>query len=158
MLFRSTVILILLLFAENEEEVKKVIEYANNNNINITVRGGGTGLTGATIPIYGGIILDVSRMNRIIDIDEENMTITVEPGVLLKDIQSFVSEKNYFYPPDPGEKTSTIGGNVSTNAGGMRAVKYGVTRDYVRELNIVTGDGKLVTVGSRTIKNSSIHS
>lgn len=144
-----------LVFAENEEEVKKVIEYANNININITVRGGGTGLTGATIPIYGGIILDVSRMNRIIDIDEDNMTITVEPGVLLKDIQSFVLEKNYFYPPDPGEKTSTIGGNVSTNAGGMRAVKYGVTRDYVRELNIVTGDGKLVTVGSRTIKNSS---
>ncbi|WP_294372570.1 FAD-binding oxidoreductase [uncultured Clostridium sp.] len=144
-----------LVFAENEDDVKKVIDFANENKINVTVRGAGTGLTGATIPIHGGIILDLSRMNKIIELDEENFTITVEPGVLLKDLQSFVEERNYFYPPDPGEKTATIGGNVSTNAGGMRAVKYGVTRDYVRQLQVVTGDGRSITVGSSTIKNSS---
>lgn len=144
-----------LIFAENENDVRNIILYANENKINVTVRGAGTGLTGATIPLYGGIILDLSRMNKILEFDEDNMTITVEPGVLLKDVQSFVEEKNYFYPPDPGEKNATIGGNVSTNAGGMRAVKYGVTRDYVREMNVVTGDGRLITVGSRTIKNSS---
>ena len=144
-----------LVFAQSENDVKNVIDFANKHNIDVTVRGAGTGLTGATIPIHGGIILDLSKMNRIIEFDEDNLTVTVEPGVFLQDLQSFVEERNYFYPPDPGEKTATIGGNVSTNAGGMRAVKYGVTRDYVRELNVVTGDGKIITVGSSTIKNSS---
>lgn len=144
-----------LIFVKNVEEIKKIIQYAGANKIDVTVRGGGTGLTGAVIPLYGGIILDVSKMNRILEIDENNMTLTVEPGVLLEDVQKFVEDRNYFYPPDPGEKTATIGGNVSTNAGGMRAVKYGVTRDYVRELEIVTGNGESVTVGSKTIKNSS---
>lgn len=144
-----------LVFAVSENDVKNVIDFANKHKIDVTVRGAGTGLTGATIPIYGGIILDLSKMNKIIEFDEENLTVTVEPGVLLEDLQSFVEDKNYFYPPDPGEKTATIGGNVSTNAGGMRAVKYGVTRDYVKELNVVTGDGRIITVGSRTIKNSS---
>ena len=144
-----------LVFAQNEDDVKKVIDYANKHNVNVTVRGAGTGLTGATIPVYGGIVLDLSRMNKIIELDEENFTVTVEPGVRLDDLQSFVESKNYFYPPDPGEKSATIGGNVSTNAGGMRAVKYGVTRDYVRELNVVTGDGRTITVGSGTIKNST---
>ena len=145
----------ILVLAENALEIQKVIKYAHDKGINVTVRGAGTGLTGAVIPLYGGIILDVSRMNKILDIDEENMTLTVEPGVLLEDVQKFVEERNYFYPPDPGEKTATIGGNVSTNAGGMRAVKYGVTRDYVRKLEIVTGNGEKITVGSNTIKNSS---
>lgn len=144
-----------LVFVKTCDEVLKVIRFANDNKIDVTVRGSGTGLTGATIPLHRGIILDMSNMNRIIKLDDENMTLTVEPGVLLKDVQSFVEEKGFFYPPDPGEKTATIGGNVSTNAGGMRAVKYGVTRDYVRELEIVTGDGRKVTLGSNTIKNSS---
>lgn len=80
-------------------------------------------------------------MNRILELDTETMTITVEPGLLLQDLQSYVEEHNLFYPPDPGEKASSIGGNISTNAGGMRAVKYGVTRDYVRGLEVVTADG-----------------
>ena len=124
-------------------------------DIHITPRGAGTGLTGATVPLHGGIVLDFSKMNKILEIDEENLTLTVEPGVLLKDVQSYVEERNFFYPPDPGEKTASIGGNVSTNAGGMRAVKYGVTRDYVREMEVVTGDGKAITVGGKTIKNST---
>jgi glycolate oxidase len=144
-----------LVFAENTAEVIDIIKFANENLIAITPRGAGTGLTGATIPTKRGIILDVSRMNKILELDEETLNITAEPGVLLKDVQAFVEEKGLFYPPDPGEKSSTIGGNISTNAGGMRAVKYGVTRDYVRELEIVSGNGELLTIGSKTIKNSS---
>lgn len=144
-----------LIFVKSAKEVQNIIKYANENKIHITPRGSGTGLTGATVPLHGGIVLDLSKMNRILEIDEENLTLTVEPGVLLKDIQSYVEERNFFYPPDPGEKTASIGGNVSTNAGGMRAVKYGVTRDYVREMEVVTGDGKIITVGGKTIKNST---
>lgn len=144
-----------LIFAKNTSEIIEIIKFANKNFIPITPRGAGTGLTGATIPTRRGIILDVSKMNKILDLDEDNFNITVEPGVLLKDLQAYVEEKGLFYPPDPGEKASTIGGNISTNAGGMRAVKYGVTRDYVRELEMVTGNGETITVGSKTIKNSS---
>lgn len=144
-----------LVFVENTQEVASIIKFANENKIPITPRGAGTCLTGGTIPTERGIILDLSKMNRILELDEENFNITVEPGVLLKDLQSYVESKSLFYPPDPGEKASTIGGNISTNAGGMRAVKYGVTRDYVRELEIVSGDGTIFNVGSKTIKNSS---
>jgi glycolate oxidase len=130
-----------LVFVENTSEIIEIIKFANENLIAITPRGAGTGLTGATIPTKKGIILDVSKMNKILELDEENLNISVEPGVLLKDVQAYVEERNLFYPPDPGEKSSTIGGNISTNAGGMRAVKYGVTRDYVKELEIVSGNG-----------------
>lgn len=144
-----------LVFVENVEEIIKIIKFANENLIPITPRGAGTCLTGATIPNKKGIVLDLSKMNNILELDEENFNITVEPGVLLQDVQAYVEERGLFYPPDPGEKASTIGGNISTNAGGMRAVKYGVTRDYVRQLEIVTGNGETITVGSKTIKNSS---
>jgi glycolate oxidase len=144
-----------LVFVENGEEISNIIKFANENLIPITPRGAGTCLTGATIPNKQGIVLDLSKMNNILELDEENFNVTVEPGVLLQDVQAYVEARGLFYPPDPGEKTSTIGGNISTNAGGMRAVKYGVTRDYVRELEIVTGNGETITVGSKTIKNSS---
>lgn len=144
-----------LIFVKNTEEIVNIIKFANKNLIPITPRGAGTCLTGANIPTEGGIILDLSKMNHILELDEENLNITLEPGVLLEDLQTYVEARNLFYPPDPGEKTSTIGGNISTNAGGMRAVKYGVTRDYVKELEIVSGDGSLLIVGSKTIKNSS---
>src|SRR5690606_11137967 len=107
----------------------------------IIVRGEGTGVTGAQVPTVGKeLIIDMQLMNRILELDEETMTLTVEPGVLLKDIQEFTEAKGYFYPPDPGSKNSTIGGNVATNAGGMRAVKYGTTRDYIREMEVVLPD------------------
>lgn len=138
------------------EEVIDLVKYANQNNFSIIVRGSGTGVTGAQIPIHGDeLIIDVHRMNRILDLDEETMTLTVEPGALLHDIQTFVEERGYFYPPDPGSKNSSIGGNIATNAGGMRAVKYGTTRDYVRQLEVVLADGEVLTVGSLNIKNSS---
>lgn len=144
-----------LVFVKNTEEVIGIMKFANDNLIPVTPRGAGTCLTGASIPTKRGIILDLSKMNNILELDEENLNIIIEPGVLLKDLQAYVESKNLFYPPDPGEKASTIGGNISTNAGGMRAVKYGVTRDYVRELEIVSGDGTIINVGSKTIKNSS---
>lgn len=125
-----------LVFARSTEEVSGVLRYANENAIPVTPRGAGTNLVGSTIPLFGGIILDVSHMNRVLELDRDTMTITVEPGMLLKDLQAYVEEHGLFYPPDPGEKASSIGGNISTNAGGMRAVKYGVTRDYVRGLEV----------------------
>ncbi|MBC2504730.1 FAD-binding oxidoreductase, partial [Clostridium saccharobutylicum] len=109
------------------DEVSKVMKYAYENNIPVTPRGSGTGLVGAAVPLKGGIVIDLSRMNKILELDEENLTLTLEPGVLLMEIGKYVQEFDLFYPPDPGEKSATIGGNISTNAGGMRAVKYGVT-------------------------------
>ena len=144
-----------LVFARSTEEVSGVLRYANENAIPVTPRGAGTNLVGSTIPLFGGIILDVSRMNRVLELDRDTMTITVEPGMLLKDLQAYVEERGLFYPPDPGEKASSIGGNISTNAGGMRAVKYGVTRDYVRGLEVVLADGTVLKVGGKQVKDAS---
>lgn len=141
--------------ALNTEEISKIARYAYEKEIPLTVRGSGTGLVGACVPVCGGIVLDVSQMNKILELDEENLTVTVEPGVLLMELAKFVEEHSFFYPPDPGEKTATIGGNISTNAGGMRAVKYGVTRDYVRQLEVVLPDGRIVNFGGKIVKNSS---
>ncbi|KEJ00422.1 2-hydroxy-acid oxidase [Clostridium botulinum A2B7 92] len=140
------------------EEVSKIMAYAYKNNIPVVPRGSGTGLVGASVPIHGGIMINMTKMNRILEIDEENLTLTVEPGVLLMEIGKFVEEHDLFYPPDPGEKSATIGGNISTNAGGMRAVKYGVTRDYIRGLEIVLPDGKVLQIGGKVVKNSSGYS
>lgn len=144
-----------LVFAKSTEEVSKLLQYAHANRIPVTPRGAGTNLVGSTVPVDGGIILDLSQMNRILELDTETMTVTVEPGLLLQDLQAYVEEHNLFYPPDPGEKASSIGGNISTNAGGMRAVKYGVTRDYVRGLEVVTADGTVLTVGGKNVKDAS---
>lgn len=144
-----------LVFVLSTAEVSAVMRYAYENEIAVTPRGVGTNLTGATVPIHGGIIVDLSRMNKIIGLDEETFSLECEAGALLKDVQAFVEERGFFYPPDPGEKESTIGGNISTNAGGMRAVKYGVTRDYVRAIEIVRADGTVLTLGGKTVKDSS---
>ncbi len=137
------------------EEVSSLMRYASEHRIPVTPRGQGTGLVGGAVPVFGGILLDMSSMNRMLELDEENLTLTVEPGVLLMDVIKFVEEKGLFYPPDPGEKSATIGGNISTNAGGMRAVKYGVTRDYVRGLEAVLPDGRVMEFGGKVVKNSS---
>ncbi len=141
--------------AISAEEISAVCKYAYEHDIPITARGSGTGLVGACVPVCNGIIIDTTLMNHFLELDEENLTLTVEPGVLLMEIGKYVEEHDLFYPPDPGEKTATIGGNISTNAGGMRAVKYGVTRDYVRELEVVLPDGRIVTFGGKIVKNSS---
>lgn len=140
---------------ENSGQVSKILQWADKNQVPVTPRGAGTNLVGSTVPDHGGIVLDLSGMNRILEIDSETMTAMVEPGVVLEDFQKYVEERGFFYPPDPGEKTATIGGNISTNAGGMRAVKYGVTRDYVMGLEIVLADGRILNVGSKNIKDSS---
>ena len=136
-------------------EISAVMKHASARRIPVTVRGSGTGLVGGAVPVRGGILLDTSGMTRILELDEANMTLTVEPGVLLTDLAKYAEERGFLYPPDPGEKTATIGGNISTNAGGMRAVKYGVTRDYVRALEVVLADGTVATLGGKVAKNSS---
>ncbi|HRR33833.1 MAG TPA: FAD-linked oxidase C-terminal domain-containing protein [Kiritimatiellia bacterium] len=144
-----------LVEAASTEQVSAVLRYANERRLPVTPRGQGTGLVGAAVALYGGIMLSTARMNRILELDEDNLTLTVEPGVLLMDIAKFVEEHDLFYPPDPGEKSASIGGNISTNAGGMRAVKYGVTRDYVRGLEVVLANGDVIEVGGKIVKNSS---
>lgn len=144
-----------LVFVTSTEEVSAVLRYAWEHSIAVTPRGAGTNLVGSTVPQKGGIIVDVSRMNHVLEIDEETLTATVEPGVVLQDFQSQVEAMGLFYPPDPGEKTASIGGNIATNAGGMRAVKYGVTRDYVRGLEVVLADGRVMQVGSKNVKDAS---
>ena len=144
----------ILVYPKTTEEVADVVKFANANNLNITTRGAGTNLVGSTIP-NGGIILDLSLMNEIVKLDKETFTITVQPGILLQDLQQFVEQYDLFYPPDPGAKTSTIGGNISTNAGGMRAVKYGVTRDYVQALEVVMADGSVLNIGSKNVKDNT---
>ncbi|WP_394522619.1 FAD-binding oxidoreductase [Lacrimispora sp. JR3] len=137
------------------EEVSAIMKYAYEKNIPVTPRGAGTGLVGASVAIEHGIMLDTSLMNHFLELDEDNLTLTVEPGVLLMELAAYVEERGFFYPPDPGEKSATIGGNISTNAGGMRAVKYGVTRDYVRGLEVVLPDGRVVEFGGKIVKNST---
>ncbi|MEW9123942.1 MAG: FAD-binding oxidoreductase [Thermotaleaceae bacterium] len=147
-----------LVEAENALEVSSIMRYAYEKNICVTPRGQGTGLVGASVAIHGGIMLNMSKMNKILELDEENLTLTVEPGVLLMEISKYVEEHDLFYPPDPGEKSATIGGNINTNAGGMRAVKYGVTRDYIRGLEVVLPTGEIIEVGGKVVKNSSGYS
>ncbi len=144
-----------LVFPKSTEEVSALMKYAYENDIPVTPRGAGTNLVGSTVPHGNGIILDFSLMNRVLEIDEGTFTAVVEPGVVLQDFQKLVESKGLFYPPDPGEKLATIGGNISTNAGGMRAVKYGVTRDYVRGLELVLADGRVITAGSKNVKDAS---
>ncbi len=140
------------------EQVSKIMKLAFERNIPVTVRGSGTGLVGAAVAVEGGILLETTKMNKILALDKDNSTITVQPGVLLMELAAFAEENDFLYPPDPGEKSATIGGNISTNAGGMRAVKYGVTRDYVRALTVVMPDGEILTLGGAVAKNSSGYS
>lgn len=137
------------------EEVSVIMKFANGQNIPVVVRGSGTGLVGAGVALYGGIMLETTGMDKILELDEENLTVTVQPGVLLMDLAAFCEEHDFLYPPDPGEKSATIGGNISTNAGGMRAVKYGVTRDYVRALTAVLPSGEVMHLGGKVVKNST---
>ena len=147
-----------LIKAMSTEEISEVMKLAYERCIPVTVRGSGTGLVGAAVPVEGGILLETTGMNQILELDENNLTVTVQPGVLLMELAAFAEEHDFLYPPDPGEKSATIGGNISTNAGGMRAVKYGVTRDYVRSLTVVLPNGEILELGAKVAKNSSGYS
>jgi len=140
---------------EDTGSVAKILKLANERNIPVTPRGGGTGLSGGVVPIYGGIVLSLERMNRILEIDEANFTATVEPGARLADLYQAVEEHGLYYPLYPGEKSATIGGNVATNAGGMRAVKYGVTRHFVLGLEAALPTGETIQAGGKFVKCST---
>ena len=140
------------------EEVSAVLRYCNEHLIPVTPRGAGTGLCGGCVALYGGIVLSTEKMNHVLEVDRENMTATLEPGVLLLEFPKSLEGTGLFYPPDPGEKTATMGGNAMTNAGGMRAVRYGVTRDYVLGMQVVLADGEIMELGGKNVKTSSGYS
>ena len=148
----------LLVRPVNTDEVAAVMAYASSRRIPVVVRGSGTGLVGGCVAVRGGILLETTQMNKILELDRDNLTVTVEAGVLLMDLAQFVEAEGFFYPPDPGEKTATIAGNISTNAGGMRAVRYGVTRDYILGMEVVSADGEVLNLGGKNVKNSSGYS
>ncbi|MCL2669905.1 MAG: FAD-binding protein [Syntrophaceae bacterium] len=135
-------------------EVAEVMAIANEQEIPVTPRGSASGRTGGSVPLQGGISLSLDRMTRILELDEENMMVTCEPGIRTFDLYNHCAARGLFFPPDPGSwKYSTIGGNVAENAGGMRAVKYGVTVDYVMGLDVVLADGTVLKTGGKALKN-----
>jgi glycolate oxidase len=144
-----------VIFPRHEQDVSDILKYCNDNLIVITPRGAGSGFTGGALPANGGIILAMEKhMNKILEIDTQNMVAVVQPGVINMDLQKHVEELGLFYPPDPAsEEYSTLGGNVSENAGGMRAAKYGITKDYVMALKAVRTNGEIIRAGKRTIKD-----
>ena len=137
------------------EEVAEIIRLANNEMIPVTPRGGATGLCGGCVPSFGGIVLSLERMNQIIEVDRENQMAVVEAGVTLMDFYVAVEEAGLFFPPHPGEESAMIGGVIATNAGGARAVKYGVIRNYVRGLEVVLPTGNIVHLGGKLMKSST---
>lgn len=147
-----------LLMATSTEEIAACMKICNENKIPVTPRGAGTGLVGGAVPELGGLLIDTTKMNKIIGYDLENYTVTIQPGVLLNDLAEDCSRQGLLYPPDPGEKFATVGGNVSTNAGGMRAVKYGATRDYVLAMEVVLPTGEVTRFGASVSKTSSGYS
>ena len=148
----------LAVVAQSTEDVAAIVKICNDHKIPVTPRGAGTGLVGAAVPVAGGVLIDMSKMNRILSYDLENMVVTIEPGVLLQDLADDCSKQGLMYPPDPGEKLACVGGNVATNAGGMRAVKYGTTRDYVRAMTVVLPTGEITHFGAKVSKTSSGYS
>lgn len=141
---------------QSTEEVSQIMHYCYEHNIPVTPRGAGTGLSGGALPVKQGLLLSVERMNRILEIDEANFQATVQPGVINQVFQEAVKEKGLFYPPDPASKGSCfLGGNLAENSGGPKAVKYGVTRDYVLNLEVVLPDGTVIKTGANTLKNST---
>ena len=137
-------------------EVSAILKLCNEYNIPVTPRGAGTGLSGAALPIYGGVVLAMERFNQIIAIDERNFQVTVEPGVINETLQQAVKEKGLFYPPDPASKGSCfLGGNIAHASGGPRALKYGTTRDYVLNLEVVLPTGEIMWTGANTLKYST---
>jgi len=138
----------------SSEEVSKIMKLASRLDLPVTPQGGRTGLSGGALPVHGGLVLSLLRMNKILEIDQKNMQIVVEPGVIAEDLQMELKKYNLFFPPDPSSTVeSTLGGNVAENAGYTRAVKYGVTRDYVLGLEAVLPDGEIINIGGRTVKN-----
>ena len=137
------------------EAVSRVVRLCNEKNVSLTPRGGGTGLCGGCVPLLGGVVMTLENMNKILEIDTDNLMASVEAGLRLMDFYPVVEGKGLFFPPHPGDETATVGGVIATNAGGARAVKYGVIRHFIRGLEVVLPDGEIVTLGGKFLKNSS---
>ncbi|MBW1998498.1 MAG: FAD-binding protein [Deltaproteobacteria bacterium] len=143
-------------FPGNAGQVSRILKLANQNRIPVVARGAGTSLTGSVVPVLGGIVLDMCRMNRIVDIRVADRLAVVEPGVVYAQLEEALAPYGFFFPPDPASsQVCTLGGNVATNAGGMRGAKYGVTRDYVLALEVVLADGRIMRTGTRCMKSAS---
>lgn len=137
-------------------EVAALVRICHEERIAVTVRGAGTGLAGGALPVHGGLVISMKRFDRILNLDERNFQVTVEPGVVTEILQNTLKDKGLFYPPDPSSRGwSFIGGNVSTNAGGPKAVKYGVVKDHVLNLEVVLPTGETIWTGANTLKNST---
>lgn len=153
--FRPSVVL----KVRTPREISEILKICNKDKIPVTPRGAGTGLSGGALPHLGGVLISSERMNSVLDIDENNLQVTTEPGVITEVLQSRVKEKGFFYPPDPASSGSCfIGGNISENSGGPKAVKYGVVRDYVLNLEIVLPTGEIMWTGTNVLKNSTGYS
>ena len=146
----------IVLKPNNTDEVSQIVKYCNHNNISVTPCGARTGLSGGSLPVCGGVALSMERFNSILDIDERNLQATVEPGVINQVFKDAVQEKGLFYPPDPASKGSCfLGGNLAENSGGPKALKYGVTKDYVLNLEVVLPSGEVIWTGANVLKNST---
>lgn len=141
---------------DTPQKIAELMRYCNTHRIPVTPRGAGTGLSGGALPVYGGVLLSTEKLNRIIHIDEKNLQVITEPGVITQVLQEAVIEKGLYYPPDPSSRGSCfIGGNVAECAGGPRAVKYGVTKDYVLNMEVVLPTGEIIWTGANVLKNST---
>ncbi|MFW9901446.1 MAG: FAD-binding oxidoreductase, partial [Candidatus Thorarchaeota archaeon] len=146
----------LILIAQNTKQISEILKIANENKIPVTPRGSGTSLSSGSLSPYGGIILDVSKMNKIITINIENNIVEVEPGVICDELNETLKPYGYFFPPDPGSSSvATIGGMVASNAGGIQAFKYGVTKNYIMYLEVVLPNGEILNLGSKVLKSVS---
>ncbi|MDI6844805.1 MAG: FAD-binding oxidoreductase [Candidatus Saccharicenans sp.] len=137
------------------EEVSAILKLASENRIPVTPRGGGTGLAGGCVPVHGGIVLTMQRMNRFIELDRKNQMAVVEAGITLGEFIQAVEKEGFYFPPHPGDEGAMFGGMIATNAGGSRAVKYGSIRNYIRGLEVVLADGQVIHPGGKLIKNST---
>jgi len=145
-----------ILFPSTTEQVAEILKIANEHSIPVTTRGAGTNMAGACVPLDGGIVLSVTKMNKILNFDEQNQTIKVQTGVIVGDLQQTVEAKGLFYPPDPSNlKVSTIGGSLALSSCGSRTFKYGGTKDYVIDLTVVLASGEILKTGANTIKNAT---
>ena len=145
-----------VVFAENTEDVSKTLAFAHEEKIPVTTRGAGIGYVGGAVPIKGGIVLSVARMNRILELTPADGLAVIQPGVITKTLQDAAAEQGWYYPPDPASlKECSLGGNIATNAGGPRCLKYGVTKNYVMGLEVVLADGTITRVGGRCHKNKT---
>lgn len=145
-----------VVFPRSKEDVVAIVKLANQHRFPIYVRGAGTNLSGGAIPLHGGVVVSMVKMNKILEVDAENLTATVEPGVIVQDLNDAVAKYGLIYPPDPGTVlTATIGGTVAECAGGLRGLKYGVTKHYIMGMEVVVGTGEVIRFGGKTVKNVS---